>query len=138
MSKKSLTEESANVNPRELLGVAKEKILSLGFHALIDCPSGSGDPIKSTERLCFAGSGEAEQFINTFTPDVAKIGSGKVYWNRDSGLWLAEFNLEGSPSSMLVKVKMTGDFRSLSEDRSFDKYDMLVECVLFLKNVRSY
>lgn len=138
MSKKSIQAESTTANPHEILSFAKEKILSLGLYKLIDCPVAAGEPIESTERLCFAGTGEAELFIDAFTPDVAKMGSGKVYWNRDSGLWLSEFDLKNSSSSMVVKVKMKSDSRLLSEDPSFKNYDVFIECILFLKRGRSY
>ena len=125
--------KASTADPGILLSMARKKILSSPLYTLIDCPESVGELIPSTERICFAGKGEAEQFIDFFTPAIAKMGSGKVYWNRDSGLWLANFDLEASQSEMVVGVRMKGDSNYLSVDPKFDEFDMLINCTLFIK-----
>lgn len=125
--------KSSVVDPMSLLSTAKKKILSSPRYILIDCPDSVGRMIPATERICFAGTGEAEQFIDFFTPDIAKLGSGKVYWNRDSGLWLAKFDLNESASDMVVGITMKGDSNYLPMNPDFEKFDMLINCTVFIR-----
>lgn len=132
MNTKSVASKTATVDSKILLIEAERKILSSSRYTSVDCPSYFGATLRSTERLCFAGVGEAEEFINFFTPDIAKLGSGKVYWNRDSGLWLSKFDLKDSAGKLVVGLMMKGDSDFIGEDPKFDKFDMLIDCTLFL------
>lgn len=47
---------------------------------------------------------------------------------------MSKFDLKDSAGKLVVSLMMKGDSNFIGEDPKFDKFDMLIDCTLFLND----